>query len=601
MAAVAELPTALAELHRREIALRPKDDWGTLPQSAKTRALLRQQVIGPVLEQLDQGLAPRQAAQVVWQRIAARHVTKDYLALVQRVKNLSAATLERWTRAYQDGGLLSLAPKNKGRQRQSRGWEARAAALFASGQHRYYATVALMLQQEGWDEASEHLVRRYLQSLPSNAAETSPKRLGAHYHRQNVRPHVVRDSNVLPVGFVYTGDGHCCDQYVAHPVTGEPFRPELTPWIDVRSHKVVSWWASEAESAQTTLFSLSQALIGEDHAPAFVHTDPGSGFKALLITDEVTGFLARFSIQAMFALPGNARGKGLVEGWFRWYEERCGKRFDTYCGKDRTDDALRRLKVRIARGELQLPTWSQWLAAVREYVRAYNAAPQDSLDGKSPDELWAQLERVPLETPAAAVVRPRETRTVRRWGVSLHNRLYRCAELQAFETREVIVEYCLQDDGRVWIHDLKGRYVAEALLVEKTPWLPASRIEEAQQKRKAGQLERLQARMDEVDARARAPITTTAQAARCLTDLTQPLPEAPASAAVDEQVHAAITEELTSSLPVETPWQRWARFQALTARQREGLALSEDETSWLASYPHTSEYRGLAMAYDSES
>jgi putative transposase len=277
--------------------------------------------------------------------------------------------------------------------------------------------------------------------------------------------------------------------------------------MDVRSQKIVGWWLSESESALTTLFSFSAALADHNHTPAYWHVDPGSGFVARMHTDEVSGFLARFSITAMNALPGNAKGKGLVERSFGIFEERVGKRFETYCGHCRTDDALSRLAMRIKRGELRLPGFVEYAEAVRSFVKTWNAETHSALAGTTPDQLWAGLERVPLEVPASAVVRPREKRIARRGGVQLHNRLYRGGVLAHFEERPVLVEYSLTQDATVNLLDLEGRYLGEAQLVEKTPWLPESRIAEAQMTRLSGQQKRLQRRLDELQARARPALT----------------------------------------------------------------------------------------------
>lgn len=603
-AAIVPFPRALPLAERK-----PVDPFDLLPTFAKDEANRRLQVIAPVLEAMNRGASVRACASAALTKHAAN-----------TGEELSMPTVMRWLKQYREGGLVSLAPRYKGRERDTYGWEARAVELYNKPTRPAYSTVALWLRQEGYASAADHLVRAYLKTAPSNVTETGKKRLGEHYYNQNIRPHIVRDSKALPVGFVYQGDGHCCDVYVAAPATGNPYRPELTIWIDVRSHYVVGWWLSESESAITTLYSFSNALLAQDHAPALVHTDPGSGFTARVISDAQTGFFERFSIEMIEALPGNARGKGLVEGWFRWFEERLGKRFETFCGHCRTDDELRALTQKVRRGDIRLPTLAEYMAAIKEYVRFYNSNPQDELDGLAPQQLWATLERVPLETPANAIMRPRRTSTVKSWGVRLHNRHYRAAELQAYETRDVVVEYDLHDDSFVRIFDDKGRFVAEANLVEKAPWLPASRIEEAQAKRLAGQQKRLQIKLDEASARATTPLS--AVAAMAALEL-EAAPELPASnAALLEQHHSfsvpnvmpqqraakpvneaeldavrATIEDAQAPAP-ETPEQRFTRALRLQRRREAGLALSAEDNRWLDAYATSAECQGFADMYE---
>jgi putative transposase len=583
----------------------PVDPLQQLPQHARDQALRRSAMIRPAIMRVQQGVAVRAVAE--WLATTADGMP-------------SVSTLQRWIRAYLNEGVIGLATKYSGRQRKERGWEARALELYNRPTKPAYATVAFWLRGEGYDDANNKAVERYLKSMPSHACETSPARLGQHYYNQNVRPFVIRDNTVLPVGYVYQADGHCCDVYVAHPATGKPFRPEITVWIDVRSQYVVGWWMSEAESAHTTLFSLSRALIDHDHVPAAVHTDPGSGFKNRMISDEVTGYCARFSIEPMLALPGNAKGKGLTEGWFRWFEERCGKEFNTFCGHDRSDDFLRALTTKVRRGEIRLPTLEEYIHAVRRYFERYNINPQTAL-GCRPADLWAQLERTPLHTPAEAILRPRVERTVQRWGVKLDGRWYRAAELRAYEARKVVVEYSIHDDAHVWVNDQDGRLVCIAHLVEKTPWLPSSRIEEGQQRRLAGQQRRLQAHLDEAGARARQPLTAAAMVEALDADQA-PAVEAPPSAplALGHSIHIPAVHIPTPTAPrpvdaaelaevqqtfaaaeaaEETPEHRYGRWLQLRADIAADQPVPPSQLAWADAYARSAECEGFVEIHES--
>lgn len=437
----------------------------------------------------------------------------------------SRARLIAWAGEAAKGNTDALAGRYKGRQRRVHGWETRAAHLYANPAQPACATVAHWLRTEGWTTATDHAVRRFLKALPSHAAETSKARVGAHFYAQNIRPHVARDATVLDVGFVYEGDGHTCDVYVQHPRTGKAWRPELTVWLDVRSGYVVGWYLSEAESAHTTLYALSAALHNHRHVPAALHVDPGSGFVNRLMTGKGAGFCARLSIEVIKTIPGNARGKGRIEGWFRHFEERCGKRFETFCGHSRTDDALRRLADNVKRGTLVLPTLLQFRDAVAEYVAIYNNTVQRN-QGASPAALWAGLERTAVELPAESLIRPRDVRTVQRWSVSLNGRQYRANDLAAHEGRSVQVEFDLHDESRVWIFDSAGQPVCQAELTTKRPWLESSRIEDLQQNRKRGQQRRLQAKLDEAEARSR-PVIDHVATLDALDALAAPAPVVP--------------------------------------------------------------------------
>ncbi len=423
----------------------------------------------------------------------------------------SAATLRRWHAAWKAGSAGALMSRRRGRQRKAYGWEARAVDLYGLRSRPAAATVAYWLRGEGYPTATNSRVLRFLRALPETVAgENSPHRAGRNYYRQNIGPYVRRDPSVLDVGLIYEGDGHTCDVYVRHPATGQPWRPELTIWIDVRSNYVAGFWFSMAESAVSTLFGLSRALLAHDHVPAAVHADPGSGFINRLLLDESLGWLSRLHIDVLTALPGNPKGKGLVEGWFRWFEERVGKRYSSFCGHCRTDDQMRRLKQSIRDGQVNLPSLPDYAAAVGEYVEAYNRTPQRGLGG-APAEIWQGLQRNPVELTEAALLRPSEKRVARRGGVEMFGRIYRAKELLLLDGRKVEVEYDLTDDRRVWINS-GSRQVCEARLAQRKPWAAASRIEDFRAQRKSGRKRRLERKLQQVEAEERPVIDVEAAA-----------------------------------------------------------------------------------------
>lgn len=427
----------------------------------------------------------------------------------------SANTLRRWFQLWRGGGAAALADRRSGRARMTYGWEARAVELWNQPVCAARSTVAMWLRQEGWSDASESRVRRYLKSLPASVGgEHTPARRGAHHHRQNHTPHVVRDQRALEVGMLYEGDGHTCDVFCKHPATGKHFRPELTVWIDVRSHFVAGWYLSQAESRLTSLWSLSKTFVTHDHVPAALHVDPGSGYKNKMLQDETVGWLTRLGVTVMHARPGNARGKGLIEGWFRWFEERCGKRFDSYCGWARTDDDLRRIDKSIKEGKVNPPSIAEYGAAIDAYCRAYNANPQARLQA-APCEVWAELKRSPVGMSEAQLLRPAEIRTVRRAGITLYNRTYRHPALNLVNDKKVEVEFDLTCDRKVWVN-YRGRRVCEALKTDAKPWAEQSIIDDWERQRLAGQTKRLERHLAEAEARARKPLDGAAVAIEAL-------------------------------------------------------------------------------------
>lgn len=484
------------------------DPWREASAEKREQALMREQFLQPVLDHVNQGVSQNVAIRNVLQHIESGTYPEQYLLCAKGLARKNKLAPSRsvicdWLKQFQAHGRVGLIDKQKGRVRKDYGWEATAIRLYNIPSKPSYAAVAEKLREEyQFETATDSAVRRYLKSMPSTLNESSPQRLGQKYHRLNRGRYVERDTSVLLVGEVYEGDGHTVDAYCAHPNTGKPYRPELTIWIDIRSHYVVGWYLSPAESAFSTLFALSHALLNHDHVPAWVHIDNGAGFKAKMLNDESTGFYNRMDIHTTFAIPGNSKGKGLVEGWFKPFRDKHDKFFNDgldYCGHDQAEEINRQLLQQLEKGTRNLKSLGEYRDSVARYVDSYNHRPQKkALDGKTPAELWQTLERVSVEMPEQALMRPRETRIASRCCLALHNRRYEHQDLAHYDRRPVHVEYDLHDDSQVWVYDDKNRLICIAPIKQKKAWLPTSRLEEQREKRKQGRLKRIQAKADNV-------------------------------------------------------------------------------------------------------
>lgn len=492
---VPEPPKRAREFLTRQRAA-PNRDWDQLPASTRERAMARMPLMRWIDSACEQGAGNGAAVSALLDRLDGPHPDATLRATANRATGRrgtpSRATLYRWLAGWRESGLMGLTDAHAGKKRTWHGWEMLALSMWLSGARMNAGAIAFNLRGEGWPDAQTWQVRRFIASLPETLGAHAPERVGKHYHQQNIKPHKAIDWSSLPVGFMYETDGHTLDWYTRHPLTGTPVRLEFTPVLDKASHYIVGWLVWDRESAINTLVTLSRALLAHDHVPATLHMDPGPGFKNKAITGELTGFFARMSIRPVFALPGNARGKGLVEGFFGHFEERVGKLRASYCGHCRTDDALRRFAARAAKGEIHVETYEQTCALIEQYVQRYNAEPQKGLGGQSPAQRWAALERTPVEWPAATVFRLSERRTVRKAAVTLAGRSWAADALADHDGHAVLVEYDPQDWGRVWVYDTRRVFITEAELVIAQDGVIGSRIEDDERARLHGRLGRIE-------------------------------------------------------------------------------------------------------------
>jgi putative transposase len=533
MGSVQALTKQIRHMSDLPAALNPDDAWVTATADQKRVAEFLESLLKPLSQLVEDGASMNNVAALFVSQSAAGKLDARMRHLMTLVgwETVSVPTIKRALSAYRKEGVTGLLPKYKGRVRQDYGWEVRAVALYNIPGKPGFADVASRLIEEGFEDVTESRVARYLKALPATLGKNSPSRIGPHLHKLRRQKFQRRSLDEVLVGEIYAGDGHTCDCYVGHPNTGKPFRPELTAFIDIKSGYVAGIWFTESESAVSTLFALSHAMRANDHVPAWVYVDRGAGYRAKMLSDEVTGFYSRFDIGMIGALPGNPHGKGWIERWFRTVRDKHDKFFaggQVYCGDDMAPETNRRLSA-----DLNKATPTRTLPSMREYVESfmrwlehYHNQPQDKLNGRTPAQVWAGLQRVSVELDMASVIRPREIKTVTRQTVRLHNRFYYAEALALFDGKKLHVEYDLFDDSRVWLFDDKGRFLMEALWAHEIGVLPVSRLEEGRDRRAAGQVKRLERKLDEVAQRRADPITAETQVA-AIEALRPALPTAP--------------------------------------------------------------------------
>jgi putative transposase len=516
MVALLKLVSDVRQMSDLPVALGAKP-WDAATEAKRRAAEMRQAVIAPLAALVEGGASMNNAVRLVLAQAAAGLLDPAVAHAMQSAATKegedapSFATLKRWLGDYLRCGKDGLAY----------GWDQRAVALYNSPSKPGFADVAWRLRSEGFADATESRVKRYLKALPATLGEKSPARIGKHLHRLTRQKYQRRNLDEVLVGEIYAGDGHTVDCYVAHPNTGKPFRPELTCFIDIKSRYVPGWYFTESESAVSTLFALSAAMLGHDHVPAWLYIDRGAGYRAKLLSDESTGWYQKFDIDVIGALPGNPHGKGWIERFFRTCRDKHDKFFfggQVYCGHDMAEEVNRRLSAELAAGRRKLPSFQDYVSSFAKFMDSYFNEPMDVLDGRTPAQLWAELVPVAVGVEAEAVMRPSQEATVGRQTVRLHNRFYYHEALALYDGKKVMVEYDLHKDGLVWVQDKKGRLICEAKLVSVIGVLPTSRIEEGRDRRLKGQVKRLERKLDEAHARRADPINADAQA-RAIEDL----------------------------------------------------------------------------------
>ncbi|MCS4534280.1 Mu transposase C-terminal domain-containing protein [Neisseria montereyensis] len=462
---------------------------------------------------------------------------------------------------------------------------------------------------------SIHAVRRAMSKVGKVALQDGRK---GKRELKNDLPFKRREFLHLPPAAIYTADGHTIDAEVLNPMSGLPFRPEITTVVDVATRRCMGWSVGLAESRFTVLEALchaSRAAIG-----SVWYVDWGKGFENLMMTDEATGVLGRLGMTMKHARAYNSQAKGASERSHNIFT-RAAKKLPTYVGKD-MDQEARKALYHWTRREIKLqgkivaspiPTWDEFKAFIEAEIEAYNNKPHRSLlkftddNGKNrhmtPNEMWAlkvaEFGEPPKVLPEDEgwLFRPQKTCTVRRGEVQLFNNVYFSSALEEFNGERLRVGYDVQDAQWVWIYDDVGRLICKAeWRGNSQSYMPDSVIAQAMDKRNDAALKRVEIKRDNVLAERRQQIIehqSSVNLGGLVLDMEQL--KAQGQKVLAKQPEAETLEAVYKFVPNPEPaWEapdsnatkaQYAEYKRLSSMSRDSL--SEPQQKWLDWYANS--------------
>lgn len=530
---------------------------------------------------------------------------------------VSRATLFNWLKLAEHAGdnslVAVLAPKH--RDVTMPVWGATLLKLWGQPTKPSLSMVMReLVNVMGGENVPSYAQASYFLRTHVGNVELERGRMGAR-ELKNIQPFIRRDTSELFPTHVYTADGHTFDAEVAHPISGRPFRPEITAIIDVASRKLVGFSIDLAESGLAVLDAIRTAVC-TNGVMALFYVDNGSGYKNAMMSRDGSGLMDRLGSTLTHSLPYNSQAKGVVERSHQSIWIQAAKRLPTYIGVDMDKEARQKVFKKTRKdiatfGESKLLlAWDDFMTLCRDEVERYNNRPHhahprrhNKLTGRrehlTPQQVWDEklAMMVNLGKPLVQVheadmvdlFRPYIERKVLRGEIKMFNHVYFSRDLEQYHGETVHVGYDIHDASQVWVRDVSGRLLAVAKFEANTrAYFAQSVIEQAHEKRAKGQLKRNDVKRNE--------ILETMSPSRVLEHIdTMRLPQAQidkAFATLNKTIEAEAVEVISMPKPMmtssvndvpdmkimtETDDDRFERWLALDSRYKAGETLDSND------------------------
>jgi len=544
-------------------------------------------------------------------------------------RTISRSLILGWQRAVKRYGITALAPA---------AMEKQVAPEWAGFFVKCYniptgPTIPEAMEQmatllpAGMPMPSYHQVLRW-HNKRSALDQAKGRLTGASFRAK--KGHIKRDVSGYRPMAVGQCDGHSFKAYVAHPVHGRPFHPEVCAAIDMATKVAMGWSAGLAESALTVASAFRHAAVVNAEKPyggifEVAYTDGGAGNTAKINIDDQTGLFARIGTMFQKGRPGNPEGRGFIEVSNKSLWIRAAKQLPTCTASTMDKGARRNMYLAIQKDikatgmSEQLISWRDFLAHCQASVDAYNRRPHSALPKIKDPETGMKRHMAPLEClawhitdgwdPSACQLTeaevevlwlPREKRTVRQATVQLGNNHYFNRDLEHYDGREVQVAYFPHDASKVQIWDHEDRLICYALYEKNlVDFFPKAMMEKAAEQRSKRRAEIKKMNLQEIydEERGVIEIIPVAKQPGKILSLQDKMDEKRQLEQAREQLAQTMRQAPVFEVPHDDRG-KWYLWNELDAQVKRGETLGEQAQSFHAAYPNTVSYRAFKQTHE---
>lgn len=410
---------------------------------------------------------------------------------------ITRANIFQWNKKLKKGGPAALIDR--------RGEYKRGTTTIPEEAWDYFYSLYMTQQKRGVQLCYDYTKKEY-PGIPSVDAfrrrvKTIPEYALIRYREgenalRDILPSMDRDKKDVKSNDIWFSDHHRVDVFTLTADGSRLCRLWLTTFFDARSNKVISYICRNADPDAAVIKQTLRKGMETHGIPRELYFDNGKDYRSKAFQQDFPlSIVHQLGIGNIYATPYHGQAKP-VERFFKTFEERFGKMFPAYTGKD-AKNRPEQMQVPDKKIKAYATTIEQFQAALDNYMEDYNQTPSrgKDMDGKTPNEVYYQnlaAKREVIDRKALALLCGTfETRTVHKNGITFRHRDYWNEKLLPFLNRKVIINFVPENMDVLNVFDEDMRAVCAAAAKIRTPFrntTEADYKEAAKQKKRARRL-----------------------------------------------------------------------------------------------------------------
>lgn len=389
---------------------------------------------------------------------------------------ITASQLFRWQKKLKESGPAALIDK--------RGGHNKGQTSIPQEAWDYFYALYMTQQKRGVPLCYDYTKKKY-QNIPSlhtfyrKVKEINPYAI--KYYREGEKalrdslPYMERSRLDISSNDIWFSDHHRVDVFTVSESGNRICRLWLTTFFDARSNKVISYICREADPNATVIKQCFRQGIEHFGIPKEVYFDNGKDYRSKSFSEEYPlSLINQIGVGMIHATPYHGQAK-TVERFFGTLEERFGKMFPTYTGRDAKQ---RPEQMRISNEKILTygVSTQDFKDCLDNYIEEYNNTPSRGadMDKKSPNEVYAEnltIKRELHDKRALTILCGTFVkRTVHRNGITLMGRFYEFENQIHYYKKTVVICYTPENIDEAYVFDEDMRSVGVAIAKIRTPF-----------------------------------------------------------------------------------------------------------------------------------